>query len=281
MWQRFTEKTRRVIFFAQEEAASLGENYVGTEHLLLGIVREDDSTAARVLERLGISTVRVRQEVDRYLARGDGRLGETMMLTPRAKRVIDCAYEEARLLNNNFVGTEHLLLGLVREDDGIASRVLTKLGATLESTRAAVGEIQENSPTPAVSKGLDRLPGRLLDLLDRWLPVAAAESVRESTPLADVLQGEFAKALGALQKLRPEAFSDPASVQPAPASDIPSLPKPMPPPETRAPSPLSPERERAIFQAAIEVARRRGSVDAFRAMLRETLDALDKPDSGT
>jgi ATP-dependent Clp protease ATP-binding subunit ClpC len=143
MWQRFTERTRRVIFFAQEEAARLGENYVGTEHLLLGLVRENDSVAARILERLGVNLGRVRQEIERQVARGDGRLGQEMQLTPRAKRVIDLAYEEARQLNNNYIGTEHLLLGLVRESEGIAGRVLARLGVDLERTRREVMALQD------------------------------------------------------------------------------------------------------------------------------------------
>src|SRR6185295_16773838 len=99
MWQRFTERARRVLFFAQEEAARLGENFVGTEHLLLGLVREEDSVARRILAgRLDIPLVAVRQEVEKQVTQGEGNLGQDMQLTPRAKRVIDLAYEEARQL---------------------------------------------------------------------------------------------------------------------------------------------------------------------------------------
>ncbi len=158
MWQRFTERTRRVIFFAQEEAARLGENYVGTEHLLLGLVRENDSVAARILERLGVNLGRVRQEIERQVARGDGRLGQEMQLTPRAKRVIDLAYEEARQLNNNYIGTEHLLLGLVRESEGIAGRVLARLGVDLERTRREVMALQDGDVAMSPSKTRSRTP---------------------------------------------------------------------------------------------------------------------------
>jgi ATP-dependent Clp protease ATP-binding subunit ClpC len=158
MWQRFTERTRRVIFFAQEEAARLGENYVGTEHLLLGLVRENDSVAARILERLGVNLGRVRQEIERQVARGDGRLGQEMQLTPRAKRVIDLAYEEARQLNNNYIGTEHLLLGLVRESDGIAGRVLARLGVDLDRTRREVMALQDNDTMVTPGKTRSRTP---------------------------------------------------------------------------------------------------------------------------
>lgn len=144
MWQRFTERARRVVFFAQEEAGRLGENYVSTEHLLLGLVRENDSVAARILDRMGVSLGRIRSEIERQVTRGDGRLGQDMQLTPRAKRVIDLAYDEARQLSNNYIGTEHLLLGLIREGEGLAGRVLAKLGVELERTRREVMALQDN-----------------------------------------------------------------------------------------------------------------------------------------
>lgn len=149
MWQRFTERARRVVFFAQEEAGRLGENYVSTEHLLLGLVRENDSVAARILDRMGVSLGRIRSEIERQVTRGDGRLGQDMQLTPRAKRVIDLAYDEARNLNNNYIGTEHLLLGLIREGEGLAGRVLQKLGVDLERTRREVMSLQDGETTAA------------------------------------------------------------------------------------------------------------------------------------
>jgi hypothetical protein len=148
-WQRFTERARRIVFFAQEEAARLGENYVGSEHLLLGLVRENDSVAARILDRLGVPLGRIRSDIERQVTRGHGNLGQDMQLTPRAKRVIDLAYDEARQLRNNYVGTEHLLLGLIREGDGLAARVLLKLGADLERTRREVYAMQEGENQPS------------------------------------------------------------------------------------------------------------------------------------
>ncbi len=144
MWQRFTERARKVVFYAQEEAQKFGEGYVSTEHLLLGLVRESDSVAARVLEKLGVSLNRIRVEVEKQLPRGDARPSQDMTLTPRAKRVIDLAYDEARNLNNNYIGTEHLLLGLIREGDGLAGRVLAKLGVELERARREVMALQDN-----------------------------------------------------------------------------------------------------------------------------------------
>ncbi|MEI6915445.1 MAG: AAA family ATPase [Armatimonadota bacterium] len=158
MWQRFTERARRVVFFAQEEANRLGENYVSTEHLLLGLVRENDSVAARILDRLGVSLSRIRAEVERQVSRGDGRLGQDMQLTPRAKRVIDLAYDEARQLNNNYIGTEHLLLGLIREGDGLAGRVLQKLGVDLERTRREVLNLQDTDTALSTTRTRSRTP---------------------------------------------------------------------------------------------------------------------------
>ncbi len=135
MWQRFTERARRIVFFAQEEAARLGQNYVEPEQLLLGLVRENDSVASRILDRMGVSLGLIRSHVERQVERGDGRLDQDMQLTPRAKRVIDLAYDEARQLNNDYIGTEHLLLGIIREGEGLAGRVLAKLGVELEQVR--------------------------------------------------------------------------------------------------------------------------------------------------
>jgi ATP-dependent Clp protease ATP-binding subunit ClpC len=152
MWQRFTERARKVVFYAQEEAQNFGEGYVSTEHLLLGLVRESDCIACRVIEKLGLSPARIRSETEKQLPRGDARPSQDMTLTPRAKRVIDLAYDEARHLNNNYIGTEHLLLGLIREGDGLAGRVLHGLGIELEGCRRQVLELQDqegrhNSPS--------------------------------------------------------------------------------------------------------------------------------------
>jgi L-glyceraldehyde 3-phosphate reductase len=155
MWQRFTERARKVVFYAQEEAQRFGEGYVSTEHLLLGLVRETDSVSSRVLEADGVSLNKIRAEVEKQLPKGDARASQDMTLTPRAKRVIDLAYDEARNLGNNYIGTEHLLLGLVREGDGLAGRVLAKLGIELEKSRGIVMKLQDSdslerieNPTP-------------------------------------------------------------------------------------------------------------------------------------
>src|SRR5258706_9534203 len=119
---------------------------------MFGLLRENDSVASRILDRMGVSLARIRNEIERQVQRGDGRLGEDMQLTPRAKRVIDLSYDEARQLSNNYIGTEHLLLGLIREEEGLAGRVLAKLGVDLERTRQEVLALQDNDgiPTAAV-----------------------------------------------------------------------------------------------------------------------------------
>ena len=168
MWQRFTERARKVVFYAQEEAQKFGEGYVSTEHLLLGLVRESDSVAARVLEKLGVSLTRIRAEVEKQLPRGDARPSQDMTLTPRAKRVIDLAYDEARNLNNNYIGTEHLLLGLIREGDGLAGRVLAKLGVELEKARREVMALQDNETQTKSGGGRTNGTGAKTQTLDEF-----------------------------------------------------------------------------------------------------------------
>jgi RNA polymerase sigma factor (sigma-70 family) len=143
LWTQFTERARRVVFFAQEEAARLGESFVGTEHLLLGITSVPDSVGALLLVRFGIPLDRVRDEVLKQVTLGPGRQGQDMQLAPGGKASIDLAYEESQRLNNNYIGVEHLLLGLLREGEGLAAQVLTQIGADLETTRAEIRRMQE------------------------------------------------------------------------------------------------------------------------------------------
>jgi len=143
MWSRFTERARRVVFNAQEEAQGFGEGYVSTEHLLLGLIREPGSVALDVLATMGVKADRLHIEVEKQLPKGDPKPSQELMLTPRGRRVIDLAYDEARNLFNNYIGTEHLLLALIREGDGLAGRALKKMGVRLEPARKLVKEIQE------------------------------------------------------------------------------------------------------------------------------------------
>ncbi len=174
MWQRFTERARKVVFYAQEEAQKFGESYISTEHLLLGLVRERDCFGAQVLERMGVSLNKIRSEVEKQLPRREHKPTQEMTLTPRAKRVIDLAYDEARNLNNNYIGTEHLLLGLIREGDGLAGRVLAKLGVELERARREVMALQDSEPM-ASSGGRRRSQTQTLDEFGRDLTEMARQ----------------------------------------------------------------------------------------------------------
>src|SRR2546426_3477166 len=134
-FDKFTERARKVLSLAQEEAQRFQHNYIGTEHLLLGLVREGEGVAAKVLNQLGVELQAVRDAVEFIIGRGDQiGLGE-IGLTPRAKKVIELAVDEARRMNHHYIGTEHLLLGLIREGEGIAVGVLESLGVNLEQAR--------------------------------------------------------------------------------------------------------------------------------------------------
>ncbi len=138
MFGRFTERAQRVFMLAQEEAKRLRHPAVGTEHLLLGLLREGEGIAARALQSLGLDLNKVREEVERIVSPGDSRVGDEVGLTPRAKKVLELAHEEGRRQGVSYVGTEHLLLGLIREGEGVAARVLINQGLTMDSVRRQV-----------------------------------------------------------------------------------------------------------------------------------------------
>src|SRR5579884_3861214 len=158
MWEPFTERARRSIVLAQEEAQRLGNNYIGTEHILLGIISEGESLAAKVLETLGVNLAKVRQEVEAIVGRGGQTVQQEMVFTPRAKRVIELAFEEARQLNHNYIGTEHLLLGLIREGEGVAARVLTNLGVDPAKVRVQTTSLLGAEGQPPAPKGKSKTP---------------------------------------------------------------------------------------------------------------------------
>jgi ATP-dependent Clp protease ATP-binding subunit ClpC len=134
-FDKFTERARKVLSLSQEEAQRFQHNYIGTEHLLLGLVREGEGVAAVVLSNLGVELNKVRDTVEAIIGRGDRIVLGEIGLTPRAKKVIELAIDEARRLNHHYIGTEHLLLGLVREGEGIAAGVLESMGVNLEKVR--------------------------------------------------------------------------------------------------------------------------------------------------
>ncbi len=153
-FDKFTERARRVLTLAQEEAQRFNHNYIGTEHLLLGLVREGDGVAAKVLNNLGVELSKVRSAVEFIIGRGEKSISGDIGLTPRAKKVIELAVEEARRLNHSYIGTEHLLLGLVREGEGIAFGVLESLGVSLERVRTETARIlSQSTPQSAAGTG--------------------------------------------------------------------------------------------------------------------------------
>ena len=174
---KFTKRARRVLTYAQEEAVRLNHNYIGTEHLLLGLIREEEGMAAKVLRDLGVDQNRVRQIVEDIVGRGQAAAGARLSLTPRTKRVIELAVDEARRLGHHYIGTEHLLLGLVREGDGIAVNVLKSLNINPDKVRnqlaKAVMEGEPEKVTADKKKSDSKTP--LLDQLATDLTALAEE----------------------------------------------------------------------------------------------------------
>lgn len=151
MFERFTEKAIKVIMLAQEEARRLGHNFVGTEQILLGLIGEGTGVAAKVLKSMGVNLKDARVEVEKIIGRGSGFVAVEIPFTPRAKRVLELSLEEARQLGHNYIGTEHLLLGLIREGEGVAARVLENLGVDLSKVRTQV--IRQLGETAEVAAG--------------------------------------------------------------------------------------------------------------------------------
>src|SRR5205809_1449265 len=138
MFERFTDRARRVVVLAQEEARMLSHNYIGTEHILLGLIHEGEGVAAKSLESLGISLEGVRSQVEEIIGQGQQAPSGHIPFTPRAKKVLELSLREALQLGHNYIGTEHILLGLIREGEGVAAQVLHKLGADLNRVRQQV-----------------------------------------------------------------------------------------------------------------------------------------------
>ena len=138
MFERFTDRARQVIVLAQEEARRLGHDWVGTEHILLGLVRLGEGVGPRALEDAGISLDTVRQQVEELVPRGEGTPSGRIRFTPQAKTVLELSLREALQFGHRYIGTEHILLGLIQDSDGVAAQVLTGLGADLDGVRAQV-----------------------------------------------------------------------------------------------------------------------------------------------
>jgi ATP-dependent Clp protease ATP-binding subunit ClpC len=180
MFERFTDRARRVVVLAQEEARMLNHNYIGTEHILLGLIHEGEGVAAKALESLGISLEGVRQQVEEIIGQGQQAPSGHIPFTPRAKKVLELSLREALQLGHNYIGTEHILLGLIREGEGVAAQVLVKLGADLNRVRQQVIQLlsgyQGKEPAAAGATG-EGAPSTslVLDQFGRNLTQAARE----------------------------------------------------------------------------------------------------------
>jgi ATP-dependent Clp protease ATP-binding subunit ClpC len=181
MFERFTDRARRVVVLAQDDARMLNHNYVGTEHILLGLIHEGEGVAAQALGSLGIGLEAVRQQVEEIIGQGQQAPSGEIPFTPRAKKVLELSLREAKQLGHNYIGTEHILLGLIREGEGVAAQVLVRLGADLNRVRQQVIQLlhgYQGKEPAAAGMGLPGRAGRaermlLSQLLDR---VAAMES---------------------------------------------------------------------------------------------------------
>ncbi len=181
MFERFTDRARRVVVLAQEEARMLNHNYIGTEHILLGLIHEGEGVAAKALESLGISLDAVRQQVEEMIGQGQQAPSGHIPFTPRAKKVLELSLREALQLGHNYIGTEHILLGLIREGEGVAAQVLVKLGADLNRVRQQVIQLvagYQGKETAAAGTSGEGTPSTslVLDQFGRNLTQSARES---------------------------------------------------------------------------------------------------------
>jgi ATP-dependent Clp protease ATP-binding subunit ClpC len=151
VFERFTERAKQVVVLAQDEARALRHNYIGTEHILLGLLREEEGLAARVLESLDITVEEVRAQVARIIGRGDEPIVSGQIpFTPRAKKVLELSLREALSLKHNYIGTEHILLGLVRENEGVAARILLDFDADAEKIRNEIMRVLSGPGGPGL-----------------------------------------------------------------------------------------------------------------------------------
>jgi ATP-dependent Clp protease ATP-binding subunit ClpC len=184
MFERFTDRARRTIVFAQDEARGLNHNWIGTEHLLLALIREGHGVGAKALESMQVSLDAARQQVESMIGRGQNPVGDGHIpFTPRAKKVLELSLREALQLGHNYIGTEHILLGLIRESDGVAAQVLVNLGCDLNRARQQVIQLLHGHQgrQPVLSTIGEELGDRLasmaarLAVIERMLGDAAAE----------------------------------------------------------------------------------------------------------
>ena len=182
MFERFSDRARRVVVLSQEEARLLNHNYIGTEHILLGLVHEGEGLASRALRSLDITLDAVRQQVEEIIGQGGSPPSEQIPFTPRAKKVLELSLREALQLGHNYIGTEHILLGLIREGEGVAAQVLVRLGASLPTVRARVLQLVAGG---SVEGAVGRMPGlspELMAVLDEARRAAEATGEAQVMP---------------------------------------------------------------------------------------------------
>jgi ATP-dependent Clp protease ATP-binding subunit ClpC len=242
MFERFTDRARRVVALAKEEAKRLKHSYIGTEHILLGLLREGEGVAAKALESLGISLDAVRQQVEEIIGQGQQEPSGHIPFTPRAKKVLELSLRESEQLGHDHIGTEHILLGLLREGDGVAAQVLVKLGADLSRVRQQVIILigsrrprparrmpEEGAPENAAQARLDAIERRLAAVEQRVgtvpdtsdLDEQIVEIRRERHDAADLQEYEHAAALRDREK---ELLASKAERQEQWTAGHPSLP---------------------------------------------------------
>jgi ATP-dependent Clp protease ATP-binding subunit ClpC len=183
MFEKFSDQGRRVIVLSQEEARLLNHNYIGTEHILLGLVHEGEGVAAKALESLNVRLDAVRREVEELVDRGGSPPSEHIPFTPRAKKVLELSLREAIQLGHNYIGTEHILLGLLREGEGVACQVLVRLGASLPVVRARVVQLVTESSGERASGWVFRPSAELTAVLDEAHRVAEAKGEAQVMPI--------------------------------------------------------------------------------------------------
>ena len=224
MFERFTEKAIKVIMLAQEEARRLGHNFVGTEQILLGLIGEGTGIGPKVLKSMGVNLKDARVEVEKIIGRGSGFVAVEIPFTPRAKRVLELSLEEARQLGHNYIGTEHLLLGLIREGEGVAARVLENLGVDLtkvksqivkslgdtvevsatgsgpESTTPTLEELGTNLTQKAMEGRLDPVVGRAKEI-ERVIQILGRRTKNNPVLIGEPGVGKTAIAEGLAQRI--------------------------------------------------------------------------------
>src|ERR671919_1783248 len=214
MFERFTERARQVVVLAQEEARTLKHNYIGTEHILLGLLREEEGLAARVLESLDITVERVRAQVVRIVGSGEEVTSGQIPFTPRAKKVLELALREALSLGHNYIGTEHILLGLVRENEGVAARILLDFDADSDKIRNEVirmlsGPGGRRQGAGAAASGEGKKSSKLLDQFGRNLTKLASEGKLDPTIGRETEIERIMQILSRRQKNNPVLLGEP------------------------------------------------------------------------